>query len=730
MSPHPKIQPLHLARAAYVYIRQSSLRQVEQHLESQDLQYQLAQRAAAWGWDPAQVVILDDDLGKSGASTTQRPGFQQLVAATALAHVGIILVPDVSRLARNCADWYQLLDLAAATTTLISDASGVYDPRVYDDRLLLGLKGTFSEAQWYAMRAQLQAARLNKAQRGELAMRLPVGYDRLPQGAIVLAPDQEVQHVIRLVFDLFDQLGSTRAVLRALRDAQLQLPHRVASGPDRGTLAWVRPKYAHIYHLLKNPAYAGAYAYGKRRTLRTPGAPGQVASQALPLEQWPVLLRDAFPGYISWDQYLRNQERLHDNAQSMQPTPGAPRGGRALLQGLVWCARCGRRMRARYRDKPAYVCAQAAQDFGAPRCQHATVAHVDAAVVQLFFEALQPLHLEVALEAARQVALQRQHLAMQWQQRRERARYEADLARRRYACVDPDNRLVAAELEQQWEDKLRVCQQLEATWTALREQTLTPLTPADETAIRQLAAAVPALWAAETTAMEDRKRLLRCLIQAVTLDPFTTPGVTRLVVQWHTGTATLLAVPRPKPGGPPAPPALLQRVCELAQTHPDDEVAHLLNTEGTRTARNALWTPARVRNFRNKHRLPTGCPAINSTPGPRGDGLLKASEAAAQLGVTPSMVADWFRRGYLIGHQLRPGAPLWVRLTDADHQRFDGSASLTPDLVPVQQAPLALGLSLEALQLEVRAGCLLTYRLRINHRWRWYVQRPVGNPQP
>ncbi len=725
MNQHHKIQSAHLERLAYIYIRQSSPGQVKQHLESQDLQYQLTHRAQTLGWTEEQTVVIDDDLGKSAITATDRHGFQDLVAAVGLGRVGIILVTDVSRLARNCSDWYRLLDLASVYGTLISDASGVYDPRIYDDRMLLGLKGTFAEALWYNMRIQLQTARLNKARRGELAIRLPVGYDRLPNGEVVFTPDQEVQNAIHLVFEQFERSGSARAVLHYLRDERLQLPHRIPSGPDRGVIEWVRPKYQTIYHILKNPAYAGAYAYGKHHTTRLPGDQGTVVSRALPMEEWTVLIQDAFPGYVTWEQYMRNQKQLRENAQGVHWTKGAPRSGDALLQGIVLCGQCGRRMRSRYRDKPAYVCEETNRQYGEPRCQHSTVAHVDEAVTQVFLEAIQPVHLEAALAAAEQIEAQRQRLATQWQHRLERARYEADLARRRYEQVDPDNRLVAAELERQWEDKLQTCQRLEREWDQAQTQELAPLTEADQALIHQLAEDIPALWYAETTTQEERKRLLRCLIQDVTLDPFTKPGFTLISIRWHTGATTTVEVRRPKPGGPPAPPALIQRVRELAQRHPDDQVAAILRAEGTKTARDGVWTTERVRNFRNKHKIPTACPYVTSKPGPRGDGLIKATEAAEQLGVTPSMIADWFRRGLLAGHQRRPGTPLWVRLTEDDLRRLNGSTSLSPNLVPVKEAPATLELLPEQMKEEIRAGRLLAYRLFIQNRWRWYVQIPA-----
>jgi len=725
VSEHAKILPQHLERQAYVYIRQSSMGQVRENLESQDLQYQLGHRAHALGWHPEQIAVIDDDLGKSAVSTSHRHGFQSLVSAVALGHVGIILVTDVSRLARNCSDWYQLLDLASLYNTLISDASGVYDPRIYDDRLLLGLKGAFSEAQWYHMRTHLYAALLNKAQRGELAIRLPVGYDRAPDGEVTFTPDLAVQSAMRLIFDQFERLGSARGVLRYLRDQALQVPRLILSGPDQDQIEWGRPRYQAIYRILKHPAYAGAYTYGKHHNVRLPGADKKVVTRARPMEEWPVLIKDAFPGYISWEQYLTNQKQLRENAQGLHFTKGAPRSGAALLQGIVICGLCGRPMHTRYEKKPAYACHQANQQYGDPYCQHFVAPHVDQAVVHLFLQAIQPAHLEVALAAMEQIEAQRQQLATRWQQRLERARYEADLARRRYEQVDPANRLVAADLERRWEEKLQAMRDLDQEWAQAQTKELAPLTEADKATIRQLAQDVPAIWHADTTTNDERKRLLRCLIADVTLDAFTKPGFSIIHIRWHTGDTTTVEARRPKPGGPPAPPALIERVRELAQRHPDDLIPAILNAEGTRTARGDAWTTDRVRNFRNKHQIPTECPYITPQSGPRGDGLIKSSEAAARLGVAPSMINDWFRRGLLVGHQRRSGSPLWVRLSDEDVARLDGSASPGPDMLPLSEAPAALGITAEQMREEIRAGRLLTYRLRLKNRWRWFVQRPA-----
>jgi len=728
MSSHPKIHPQHLERQAYVYIRQSSPQQVARNRESQDLQYQLVQQALALGWSATQVVVVDDDLGKTAVTTTGRQGLQTLASAVGLFQVGLILVIDVSRLARNCSDWYRLLDLAALCGSLIGDASAIYEPRDYNDRLLLGLKGTLAEAQWHNMRQHLGAARLNKARRGELAIRLPIGYDRDAEGQIVMSPDQEVQGAIRLVLDQFARQGSGQGVLRYFREHGLALPRYHHSGPHQGTIEWVRPNYGAIYQILKHPAYAGAYSYGKHRRQRLPD--GRVTIQRLPRDEWAVLIRDAFPGYITWEQYMRHQEQLQENAQGTNWTKGAARQGEVLLQGLVICGRCGRPMRARYGGRhPAYACYQAHRDYGDPRCQHFTARHVDAAVVEVFLQAVQPARLELALAAVAQVETQRQDLAAQWQRRLERARYEVELARRRYEQVDPDNRLVAAALERQWEEKLQTLQRLEQEQTQELQQELAPLSAADKALIRDLAQDLPALWHAATTTNAERKRLLRGLIQDVTLDRFSQPGITLIHIRWHTGTTTTIAAERPPPGCW-TPPVALRRIRELAPHHPDDQLAAILNEESLRTGQGLPWTRNRVYKVRRRRRIPTGCPCRPCAPGSRGDGLLSTQEAAEQLGISSSTVSYWFKAGILKGDQRKANSMLWVRLTEQDRRRLDGSTAPRPTLLPIRVAAEQLGTSAEAIWAEIGAGRLIPYRLRIKNRWLWHVQLPDEQVMP
>jgi DNA invertase Pin-like site-specific DNA recombinase len=724
MSQSSKITAAHLERQAVVYIRQSSMRQVEENLESQDLQYQLAQRAHALGWAEGHIQVIDDDLGKSAISSANRAGFQSLAAAVGLGQVGIILVTDVSRLARNCGDWYRLLDLASVYGTLISDSSGISDPRIYDDRLLLGLKGTFSEAQWYSLRTQLGTAKFNKAKRGELHLRLPVGLVRVAEDRVALHPDQQVQSAIRNVFAEFERLGSAHKVLRVLRDQGMRLPRQAGSSRDED-IRWERVAFTAIYAMLKNPAYAGAYAYGKMHRTHLPGDAHKVISHPVPQADWPVLHLNALPAYISWDTYQRNQLRLAENALGIQWKRGVPRDGVALLQGIAICGRCGRLLHVHYTHAPAYICDHATQRYADRRCQTFTLAYIDPFVEQLFLQAVQPVRLQAALSALDQIDAHRQDRSRQWRQRLERARYDTDLARRRYQRVDPDNRLVAAQLEREWEDQLLSQSNLEKRWTAFQSEQLQPLADTDRQTILALAADLPALWHKATPA--DRKRLLRCLIRDVTLDSTARTGFSRILVRWHTGASTTLDVPRPH-HGPQPDLTIAQRVRTLAQTLSDDQIARLLADEGGCTHTGLPWTLARVRDVRRKHHIPTACPLASPASTPRGDGLLKASDAALRLGVHPCSVTAWFRDGLISGHQHKPDSWIRVRLNDDDLHRLDGSAQWQPNMISLVDAPRILGVSPDQLRAMIISGRFSAFRLHYQDAWRWFLLSIPLNP--
>jgi DNA invertase Pin-like site-specific DNA recombinase len=751
MKEQPLIHDHHRQRLAYVYIRQSTLRQVAEHQESQELQYQLAARAQSLGWPEERILLIDEDLGKSAISSNGRTGFQRLFTDVGTGKVGLLLVTDVSRLARNCADWYQLLDVAALNEVLVCDAGGIYNPRAYDDRLLLGVKGAFSEAQWYLMRQQLQAARLNKARRGELALRLAVGYERLPNGQVIFWPDQQVQGAIRLVFDLFRRHQSARAVLRQLRANGLQLPRQARNALGQAIIVWDEPSYSQVYQILKLPLYAGAYAYGKRQRQQVPGQPTTQYGRRLPPEEWQVLLLDQFPAYISWEEYLANQQILAHNWQASrfadpQATrdnlgrhnlpfshQGAAGKGRALLAGLVLCGVCGRRLRVRYANKPAYVCEATKSAYDYPRCQCLPYAHVDQAVVTAFLEAVRPAAVATTLAALADIESQQQALTGQWQQQLARARHQAATAQVRYEQVDPHLRLVAAELERAWEEALQAEAHLQQTWQRLQTEQLHPLTAADEALIQQMAADLPALWAAATTTIPDRKRLLRALIADVTLDGRREPGLTHIAIRWQTGAVTHLTAARPRPGHP-SNPTLLARVRALAGSgHDDEAIADTLNREGLVSSWHVkddpayvagqpvvYWDKARVRHLRYKHK-------IHLNPAAAGD-LVAAEPAAGRLGVSVSVLLDWFRRGLLPGRQERPGRPVYIHLDEALAYRVSGqaprhlSATGHPPLIPLTAAAQHFKLSSEQLTLALKAGRFLTWRLEYGCHYRWYLQ--------
>ena len=759
MNSHPKITPQHRGRLAYIYIRQSTLRQVAENQESQALQYQLADHAARLGWSAEQTHIIDEDLGKSGARRAERDGFEKLFTDIGTGRVGILLVTDVSRLARNCADWYQLLDVAAFNHVLVCDSGGVYDPRAFDDRLLLGVKGAFSEAQWHIMRQQMQAARLNKAKRGELPFRLPVGLDRLPNGEVVFTPDEQVQGVIRLLFSRFQRVASCRALLHELVENGIQLPRKVRTVTGSWGIEWLPPSYSRLYQFLKLPGYAGAYAYGKRQKRDGLGSQKSHYGGMLPPEEWQVLLKDTFPAYISWEDFMENQQQLSKNWQGTKfanpndlvnrgaknspfSHPGHAGKGVALLQGLVVCAHCGRRMTVRYRDKPAYVCDFTKREHNTPRCQYVPYAHADRVVVNAFLDALDGGQIELSLAALGDIDTQQTQLTQQWERQLERVSYEVDVARVRYLEVDPKMRLVAAELERSWEVALQEQQRLQQEWEGVQAAQICPLTAENEAMIRQLATDLPALWGAETTTAADRKRLLRTLITQVKLDSRSEPGLTTVTVEWTGGAQSVYQVPRPRQGHPSDPKLLAEIERLLALAYTDGDIAADLNRRGIvsswhvkddpayRVGRPvSYWTSCRVGNFRRKHKL---------QPDFAGCGFVTATEGATQLNISVTQLLDWHRRGLILGRQQRKGAQAWFLLDDQLVYRLGGRAprqlplegELAGKLIPLAKAEGYFGLSAGQLKDRLRSGAFVTWRLEHGAQYRWYVQEFIDEAMP
>jgi DNA invertase Pin-like site-specific DNA recombinase len=667
-----KIQPDHLERLSFIYVRQSSLAQVFQNTASTARQYDLVQRALDLGWPRERIVVIDQDQGQSGASATGRDGFQSLISEVGLGRAGAVLCLEASRLARSCSDWYRLIEICALADTLVVDEEGVYDPRQYNDRLLLGFKGTMSEAELHWLRNRLLGGKLQKAQKGQLRFRLPTGLVYDPAGQVSLDPDEQVQAAIRLVFDLFDELGSARAVVKHFTNHQLLFPTRSWGGVRDGELGWRPLNQSRVRHMLHNPAYAGVYVYGrtKMRTHTLPGEAPRVKGRTRQVkrEDWPIVLHDAHPGYITWEQFLRNQQRLADNC-NLQPEErrGAAREGAALLQGIVLCGLCGRRMVVRYSQPgiPCYLCNYARAHFGGKTCQFIRGDSVDAAVARIFLEAMQPAQLEVSLTALDQIKARAQQIDRQWQLRLERAHYEAALAQRRFCFVEPENRLVARSLERDWNEKLAEIERLESEYAALPKLTAYLASPEERQRILALAQDLPTVWHSATTNHAERKQLLRFLIKDVTL----TKGETtiHIGIRWQTEALTTLEIPRPQRvfDAKRTDPAVVNRVRELALTHTDEQIAILLNQDKFTTGTGLPFTRNRVRRFRYAYKIPTSCPHRPAAcpDGQRGDGRYSTHATAELLNVSIATIATWCRSGRLDGIRATLRSPWWIKLT-------------------------------------------------------------------
>ena len=662
-----KVTAEHLKKTAYLYIRQSTLRQVFENTESTQRQYALRQRATVLGWPADRIEIIDCDQGQSGASTAEREGFQKLVVEVGLGKAGIVMGLEVSRLAGNCADWHRLLEICALSGTLILDEDGLYDPGHFNDRLLLGLKGTMSEAELHVLKVRLRGGILSKAQRGELKMPLPVGLAYDPAQRVVLDPDKQVQNTLRYFFETFRRTGAAWATVQAFGKEGLKFPRRGPAGC--GELIWQTLRHTIALNTLHNPRYAGAFCFGRTRSWKD--AQGRWRFASLPRDQWQILIKDLHPSYISWEEFEENQKRLQHNRQArvIEHQSGPAREGPALLQGLVICGKCGRAMTLRYhrrggRLSPNYICQKQYIEQCRPVCQDVPGAVVDDALSALILESVSPLALEVALNVQEEL---QKRLAESDRLRRqyvERAQYEAEQARIRYMRVDPSNRLVADTLEALWNDKLRQLEQAREDYEKQRESGERTISQEQKAQILALAEDFPRLWKDTATSDRDRKHMARLVLEDVTLNRDQT--LITVQVRFKGGATKVLSLPTPPKVWQlrKTKAEIVAEIDRLLEQYTDSEIAAELNKKGWRSSANQPFSAWIILRLRTSHKL------SNRTQRLRTKGLLNAREIAALIASKPHLVDYWRQQGLLKG----------IRLNDKNEYLYE-----RPEMAAIQQ---------------------------------------------
>lgn len=736
MSETTKITPDHLQRSAFVYVRQSTTTQVEHHRESTARQYQLVDQAVKLGWTRPHIEVVDQDLGVSGSGAVERSGFAYMTAEVALGRVGLVLALEVSRLARNNADWYRLLDLCSVTDTLIGDADGIYHPGLFNDRLVLGLKGTMSEAELHVMRARLEGGIRHKAARGELRRGLPVGMIWGDEdGEIRFHPDEAVTGAVRTVFERFAELGSARRVWLWLLEEGLRFPLQSSTSNTSNTLEdirWMAPTYAKIHQVLTNPVYAGAYAYGKTRHERYIDDHGQVRKRVrrLPRSEWQVLILEHHEGFVDWDTFEQIEARLAGNRRPRrdQPGGGAVREGAALLQGLASCGRCGRALRIDYGGRsatPGYYCTgrRVVQDQ-AVHCLRVGGQRIEQAVATAVLGSLDAAGLGAALKATEQVESDHAAVVAQWQREVERWRYQAQRAERRYRAVDPDNRLVARGLEAEWEESLRQLQTAQSDLDRRQRKRPHALTAAEREQVLSLGTDLERVWSAPTTTYRDRKELFRILLEEVVVAVDRPASKAHLTLRWTGGLLSEVEVSLLNPRVPAnrTPEETVDLVRRLAEHYADALIAGVLNRQGRRTATGLRFTANRVSSLRTHWGIPCYQP-VAEAPGAE---LLTVHQVAKRLGVVPSTVHRWLNDGIIAGEQLTPGAPWRIRMTEELQSRFVEEAP--QGFVPMDEAMRILGVSRQTVLQRVKRGELDTVHVRRGRRKGLRIKVPAAIP--
>src|SRR6266702_1076578 len=666
------ISEQHLSKTAYVYVRQSTLAHVRHHQESTERQYALREKAVELGWNDSKVQSLDRDLGKSGAQITGREDFKTLVAEVSMGQVGAVFALEVSRLARSNLDWHRLLELCALTDTLVIDEDGCYNPADFNDGLLLGLKGTMAQAELHLLRGRLLGGKLNKARKGELRFPLPVGLCYDEESRIVLDPDEEVQGAVALVFRLFHETGSAFAVVQRFAKSTLRFPRRSYGGAWNGKLTWGCLTHGRVLYLLKNPSYAGVYVFGRYQYRRQISPSGEVYKhmRPVPRAEWRVSLQEHHEGYISWEEYLKNQKYLEKNRTNggEMILNGPAREGLALLQGLLVCGHCGRAITVRYTGNggvyPCYQCNWLHREgLASKSCMSFRCDLLDAAIAEEVLQALKPAELKLALAALEELEARDHTIGRQWQMRLERAEYEAALAERRYQEVDPSQRLVAATLERRWNDALLRWEELKQQAAEFLRQHARVATSQQKAKVRDLAKDLPKLWHAPTTQAKDRKRMLRLLIKDITVEK-AAPKQLSVHIRWQGNASTDLPLQLPPNVADRVryPAVVVDRIRDMAHLLPDAEIADQLRLQGHTSAKGKPYTAKIVQWIRCRYRIPP--PALQKHE------ELIVHQVAKHFEVSDYVVYYWIQRSLLKARKLNAGSPYWITLNETDEQKL------------------------------------------------------------
>jgi DNA invertase Pin-like site-specific DNA recombinase len=670
---HPKIAEHHRSKPAYIYLRQSTPGQVRHHQESTERQYALREKALELGWKESLIRTLDRDLGRTGTEMAGREDFKTLVADVSMGQVGAVFALEVSRLARSNLDWHRLLELCALTATLVIDEDGCYDPADFNDGLLLGLKGTMAQAELHFLHARLQGGKLNKAKKGELRFPLPVGFCYDPESHIILDPDEEVRGAVSLLFRLFRETGTAFAVMQRFAASTLRFPKRSYGGAWDGKIIWGRLTHSRVLGILKNPSYAGMYVFGRYRYRREISSQGEVHKRvhAVAMPDWRVSLKEHHEGYITLEEFFKNQERLEKNRTNGEEMvlAGPAREGLALLQGLLLCGHCGRALTVRYLGNggiyPCYQCTWLRREGLASKdCLSFRCDRLDAAIAEEVLKALQPAELELALAALEELESRDKTLSRQWQMRLERAEYEAALAERRYQEVDPSQRLVASTLERRWNEALLHVEDLKKQAAEFQRQEARVSTPEQKAKVLTLAKDLPRVWHAPTTQAKDRKRMLRLLIKDITVEKPLHPKQLLAHIRWQGGACTSLSVELPPNMADRLryPAALVDRVRELAHRLPDAEIATWLHREGHASAKGKPYTAEIVRWIRWRYQIP---PAALKRPEE-----LTVQKVAQHFRVSAGVVYYWIERRLVQARRLNNGMPYWITLNGSDEEKL------------------------------------------------------------